>query len=87
MKAIWTRPISKPSQTAFPCVDPKHDALEGIKLMNSNALCLPLRSLFWGDLYRYSGSIRWVLKMLEATSGIVPFLFAQFQQVQLFYNS
>ena len=42
---------------------------------------------FWGDLYQYSEVIRWVLKKLEATSGIVPFLFAQLQQVQLFYNS
>ena len=47
MKIIWTRPVSKPSQTAFPREDPNHGALEWIKLINSNALCLPLRSLFW----------------------------------------
>ena len=49
MIAIWTRPVSKPSQTALRArEDPNHGALEGIKLINSNALCLPLRSLFWG---------------------------------------
>ena len=28
MKAIWTLPVSKPSQTAFPREDPNHGALE-----------------------------------------------------------
>lgn len=60
------RPGPKPSQTAFPCVDPNRGALKGIELINSNARCLPLCLIFWWELYRY---LRSYMSAVEDVGG------------------